>query len=318
MPEPPNATVETQSRLVLSSAKLEATFRAARQTIFTSSELGQFIDQHKDVWVVMQANGNGKSQTKRESSLIPLDSARQHDILKALLEQTNLQKERLLFPYRAETRFTWGEAPTYALVQSLNANGYFTHYTAMHFHGLTEQIPKTIYFNVEQPATPGGGKLSQAGIDRAFKGKCRVSNNVITFRGIRVYKLNGANTGQLGVVSYKTDAGEDIRITDIERTLIDTVVRPIYAGGISEVTEAFRTAAGRISVKTLASYLRRLNYTYPYHQAIGFYLERAGVYKESQIVLMRKFPMEFDFYLNYQIKNPAYNEKWRLWVPQRF
>jgi predicted transcriptional regulator of viral defense system len=180
------------------------------------------------------------------------------------------------------------------------------------------QIPKTIYFNVEQPASPGGGDLSQERIDRVFKGRCRVTTNFITFRNLKIYKLNGANTERLGVVPIQTSEGENIHATNVERTLIDAVVRPIYAGGIAEVGEAFKAAAGRVSVKRIASYLRKLNYTYPYHQAIGFYLERAGDYKEAEIALMRKFPMEFDFYLNYQIKNPVHNEKWRLWVPQRF
>jgi predicted transcriptional regulator of viral defense system len=188
----------------------------------------------------------------------------------------------------------------------------------MHLHGLTDQVPKTIYFNVEQPASGGGGKLTQEGINRAFQAKCRTSNNVITFRDVRICRLNGGNTHQLGVIDFKTDSGEKIRVTDIERTLIDAVVRPVYAGGIGEIAEAFRIAADRISIKRAAEYLRKLNFTYPYHQVIGFYLERAGVYKASQIDLMRKFPIEFDFYLNYQIKNPVYNERWKLFVPQRF
>jgi hypothetical protein len=73
-----------------------------------------------------------------------------------------------------------------------------------------------------------------------------------------------------------------------------------------------------VSVKKLAEYLRKLNFTYPYHQAIGFYLEHAGTYKAADIKLMQRFPIEYDFYLNYQLKNPAHNEKWRLFTPQRF
>jgi hypothetical protein len=310
--------VETENRQMLSIPKVEATFRTTRQRIFTSLEIAQFIDRHIEAWVVFRSDGNGKPQTKRESVLIPLDSPRQTNILKVLLARTKLRKERLAFPYRAETRFTWGEVPTYALIQSLNEDGYFSHYTAMHFHGLSEQIPKTIYFNIEQPASSGGGTLSQEGIDRAFKGKCRVSTNVVALRDTRIHKLNGGNTGRLGVVPFTTEGGEQIRITNIERTLIDAVVRPVYAGGVAEVAAAFRAAAKLVSVKRLASYLRKLNYTYPYHQAIGYYLDRAGVFNESDINLLRKLPIEFDFYLNYQIKNPAYNEKWRLWVPQRF
>lgn len=318
MTQPAQDNVETTIELGLSPKRIETTFRQSRQKIFSPAELSRLISLNADAWLVSASNANGKTSTKAKGSIIPIDSDGQNTILNALLAHTKLQKLRLPFPYRTEARFTWGDAATYELIQSLSSVGYFSHYTAMHLHGLTDQLPKTIYFNVEQPASAGGGKLTQEGIKRAFQSKCRTSNNVITFRDVRVCRLNGGNTHQLGVIDFKTDDGEKIRITDIERTLIDAVVRPVYAGGIGEVSEAFRIAADRLSIKKLAEYLRKLNFTYPYHQAIGFYLERAGVYKTSQIELLRKFPIEFDFYLNYQIKNPVHNERWKLFVPQRF
>lgn len=318
MIKPAANIIETEPILALSSTRIETVFRGSRQRIFSSSEIGRFIDQNRDAWLVTDTHANGKSTVKRKGQLIPLTSDGQNAILNALLEHMKLQKIRLPFPYRTDTRFTWDEAPTYELIQSLDTDGYFSHYTAMHLHGLTDQIPKTIYFNVEQPASAGGGRLSQEGIDRAFRGKCRTSSNVITFRNLRICRLNGGNTHQLGVVDFRTDDGEKIRITDVERTLIDAVVRPVYAGGIGEVAEAFHAATGRVSVKKLADYLRKLNFTYPYHQAIGFYLEHAGSYKAADIKLMQRFPIEYDFYLNYQLKNPAHNEKWRLFTPQRF
>jgi AbiEi antitoxin C-terminal domain len=318
MAKPIADTIHTEPILALSTTRIETTFRGSRRKIFSSSEIGRFIDQNSDAWLVTTPNGKGKPPSNRKGHLIPINSDGQTTILNALLQHTKLKRVGMPFPYRTETRFTWGDAPTYELIQSLDTNGYFSHYTAMHLHGLTDQIPKTIYFNVEQPASAGGGTLSQQGIDRAFRGKCRVSNNVITFRDFRICRLNGGNTHQLGVVDFKTDDGEKIRITDIERTLIDAVVRPIYAGGIGEVAAAFREAAGRISVKKLADYLRKLNFTYPYHQAIGFYLEHDGKYTAADIKRMQRIPIEYDFYLNYQLKNPAHNEKWRLFTPQRF
>src|SRR5690606_7606937 len=117
-------------------------------------------------------------------------------------------------------------------------------------------------------------------IDRAFKGKCRVTSNVIEFRGLTVHKINGQNTERLGVIKVTMHDGADIFVTDIERTLIDIVVRPIYSGGIGEVARAYREAAARVSGNRLATYLKSLNYTYPYHQAIGYYMEKAGNYTE--------------------------------------
>ena len=109
-----------------------------------------------------------------------------------------------------------------------------------------------------------------------------------------------------------------IAITNIERTLIDITVRPMYAGGISEVAKAYVIAAEQCSVNKIAAYLRKLNFTYPYHQAIGYYLERSGAYGADQIELLATLPMEFDFYLTYQMKTTEYNKRWKLYIPKGF
>ena len=71
-------------------------------------------------------------------------------------------------------------------------------------------------------------------------------------------------------------------MTNVERTLIDATVKPMYAGGVFEVAKAFALANDRLSVNKLMPMLRKLDFSYPYHQAIGYYLERAG-YKSSQL-----------------------------------
>jgi len=77
---------------------------------------------------------------------------------------------------------------------------------------------------------------------------------------------------RLGVIDYDLD-GIMIRITGLERTLVDAVVRPDYSGGIEEVLKAFTAVKGEISVNKMLAILKKMDYMYPYHQALGFYLE---------------------------------------------
>jgi len=42
------------------------------------------------------------------------------------------------------------------------------------------------------------------------------------------------------------------------------------------VLRAFRASRSRISVRRLLLTLQKFQYVYPYHQAIGFYMQRAG------------------------------------------
>jgi predicted transcriptional regulator of viral defense system len=124
--------------------------------------------------------------------------------------------------------------------------------------------------------------------------------------------------GNLGVIESRWTDGEKIRFTNIEKTLIDITVRPIYAGGVFEVLKAYRNAKGNVSINRLTAMLRKLNYVYPYHQAVGFYLERSGVYDESSIRLLRKFEMNYDFYLTYDMQEQDYSKEWRLFFPKGF
>jgi predicted transcriptional regulator of viral defense system len=98
---------------------------------------------------------------------------------------------------------------------------------------------------------------------------------------------------------------------------MDATVRPVYSGGVAVVAKAFEEGRDRASVNKMAAYLRRLDYTYPYHQAVGFYLDRAG-YAESQVALIRRFPRRLDFYLTHGMRATDYDEKWRLFIPKGF
>ncbi len=288
-----------KSRLSIAKSDIVRLFRDAPRKIYTTSDMARILSQNRGAWRLAWA------------------TTADH-FIRFLLETTDLRQERIAFPYRPLTRFTWGDVDTYSIIQSINIDGYFTHYSAMHFHGLTEQLPNAVYFNQEQRATGGGGKLTQAGIGNAFRGRCRVTSNVASFRERSIHLLNGQNTGQLGVIATDLADGSHIRLTNIERSLIDAAVRPVYSGGVFEVAKAFARAHGQLSVNKLVATLRHLHFTYPYHQSIGFYLERTGLYPASHLDLLRNLPIKFDFYLDYGMESPDYDAGWRLFVPKGF
>jgi predicted transcriptional regulator of viral defense system len=234
-----------------------------------------------------------------------------------LLKETKLKIIKYEFPYRTMERYIWGDASIYEIVLSLKPDSYFTHYTAMYLHELTEQIPKTFYLNFEQPAKKRVEKsLSQQRINSAFTRPWRTSQNISLYKDYKICLLNGMFTGKLGVIETASPDGGKIYVTNVERTLIDIAVRPVYSGGVFEVLKAYRLAQGKVSINKLSAMLEKLNYIYPYHQAIGFYLDKAKVYKESQINLMQRFDMKYDFYLTHQMKNISYSKKWRLFFPK--
>lgn len=265
-------------------------------TVFTHSQIGELLEQNREAWHLGQ---------------ITLAQ-----FIELLIEGSELQANRLGFPSRPVSRYSWGKASVYDLAQSVNEKGYFSHYTAIALHGLTTQIPKIVYFNIEQNLRPGGSNLSQEGITRAFKGKCRISSNIAQYGDRAICLLNGANTDQLGVSTLKSpETHSQLRVASIERTLIDATVRPVYSGGIQEVLNAFVSAKDKVSVNKLVSYLNQIGYGYPFHQAVGFYMTRAG-YRESQLSLLRKKEIKFDFYLDYGLKVVDYDSDWKIFFPK--
>lgn len=240
-----------------------------------------------------------------------------------LQQHAKLRKVEFLFPQRAEQCFVWGEVPLLSTLLTLRKDLYFSHYTAVRMHGLTEQTPTTLYLTDERSAGTQHERaaLSQSDIDQAFRGPARISHNWVEHAGKKIYLLNGAHTEHLGVGTERvTDEGGQevfVRVTNLERTLIDITVRPSYAGGIFEVAKAFELAKDRVSINKLVATLRKLDFAYPYHQAIGYYLDRAA-YKPSQIDLVRRLPIERDFYLVHEMHETRYVEPWRLFVPGGF
>jgi predicted transcriptional regulator of viral defense system len=273
-------------------------FEILGQSIFTRNEIENILELNRHTWRLP-----GQTTT--------------NDFLEYM--KPKLKSVRFEFPARPVLRYLQRDLSVYQVALSLKENSYFCHHTAMYFHGLTEQMPKTVYLNNEQTPKPQYPmSLSQEGIERAFRGKPRVSNNIAQFRGFKICILNGKFSEGLGIVNLRVPEGEEIvPATGLERTLIDITVRPFYAGGESEVLKAFRKAKGKVSIKKLVGMLEKLDYVYPYHQAIGFYLERSGVFSDQAIKPLRDIEMRFDFYLTYRMKEMDYSEKWRLYYPKR-
>jgi predicted transcriptional regulator of viral defense system len=286
--------------------KIVAFFDRSEQRVFTESDLAQLLAEQQ----------NPDSELKLGKSLTA------SQFIEKLLEKTKLRQIEIRSMMEAsKTRYIWEEVTPYEVALSLKANSYLSHGSAVFLHGLTEQLPRVIYLNKEQSvkAQSRPVSLTQEGIDKAFSKPQRISESEFVYGENRILLLNGKNTGRLEVIKLGGEQNAILELTSLERTLIDITVRPAYAGGVFQVLEAFKGARERISINTLVATLRKLNYAYPYHQAIGFYMQRAG-FTEKQFNKLKEFGLQYDFYLGHGIatKEPQYDKQWKLYFPQGF
>jgi len=99
----------------------------------------------------------------------------------------------------------------------ITKNGGIAYWSAMNFHGLTEQIPNVVYVQTTQ------AKMNKSIFGVRYK-----------FIKVKNEKLGGFKTMGYGNHQFK--------ITDVEKTIVDCFDLPQYGGGYNEIVKAFSRA----------------------------------------------------------------------------
>lgn len=127
--------------------------------------------------------------------------------------------------------------------------------------------------------------------------------------------LNGKFSSDLGVEWMDHARFGRLRLSSLERTLVDVAVRPQYSGGAFGVLNAYAKVKARLDSSRLLATLEQLDYAYPYHQAIGFLMARAG-HERAKCDLFRKSGLRYNFYLTHGMTNPSYDPDWKIYYPR--
>ncbi|MBP7962020.1 MAG: hypothetical protein KBG20_05455 [Caldilineaceae bacterium] len=128
---------------------------------------------------------------------------------------------------------------------------YISYWSALHFHGLTEQVPHTVFVATTRKKRP------------------------VEFQGHRFRYVTVKPSKFFG---YQREVIGDlpVMVADLEKSLIDSLDQSRYAGGIAEVAHALAVAGPDLDVDLLIDYAIRMD-DRSLASRLGFLLERLGI-----------------------------------------
>jgi hypothetical protein len=197
---------------------------------------------------------------------------------------------------------------------------YISHYSALYWNELVAQKPTEYFISTEIQAHSNAKKnsINEGALRLSFMKGPRVTQYFGTFEGVKYYFIERAYCAQVGVIEKKIHRENKniiFHCTDIERTLLDSIISPHYSGGMGLISKAF--AKTKINISKLHKYYKELKLLYPYWQTIGFVIEIAhGSSLANKWKELFGDP-KIDFYFDRNARSDwNKSDKWRIFYPK--
>ena len=174
-----------------------------------------------------------------------------------------------------------------------------SHWSALNYHGLTEQIPRRVFvLTTTDVSVPRKRTLESANGRDGYP----VNGTVYQFIQVRPERYFG--TGRI----WTGDAR--VTITDLERTLLDGLAMPQHCGGFGDVVHALGEAIPRLDFERIVEYAQRLGPVIA--KRAGWVLEHQGC-EAPQLDWLAALPIKGHRKLDpTSPRKGAYNNRWML------
>ncbi len=178
----------------------------------------------------------------------------------------------------------------YEIATHLAKPSAISHFSAFQIHELTDQIPHTVFITV-----PKGASIP------------RVRGKLYTYNGVQYRFIQTQKKYVFGTEYYQLGA-TTIPRTDLERTLLDGLMKPNYCGGFMEVMHAFSQAT--FDLEKIIDYALRLDTATA--KKLGWVLEKIG-YAEKDLKKLENIPQKGYIKLVPSLKKHGpYNNRWQV------
>jgi predicted transcriptional regulator of viral defense system len=173
----------------------------------------------------------------------------------------------------------------FEIAMALVAPAAISHWSALSYQGLTEQVPRCVFVLTTARSVPRlrGGKAEHS--DEGYP----VGETIYRFVQVKPQRF-------FGIEEVWVDESR-IRITNPERTLLDGLLAPHYCGDFAEVLHAFEVRAPKLDLERITNYALKLDVATV--KRLGWILERQGV-DATRLKPLREVPVK-----GYRVLDPT-------------
>lgn len=195
--------------------------------------------------------------------------------------------------YCLDTIFLGGQSVhEFEIATHLVTPSAISHFSAFHYHGLTDQIPQTVF-----AMTLTGTALPRV-----------VSGELYAYRGVEYHYIQVKKAHFFGIEEVWMGEAR-VPITNLERTLLDGLMKPKYCGGIQEVLSAY-SSAQEVNMSQLIEYVLRLDTSVA--KRLGWVLEHIGT-DDQHLDSLQALPFAGYIKLDPSGKKEGpYNKRWQI------
>jgi len=155
-------------------------------------------------------------------------------------------------------------AHEFEVAMALVSPAAISHWSALHYHGLTEQVPRKVFvLTTTNASVPRVRKTTTLRIRKGYA----VGDTIFQFIQIKPDKYFGVEKVWIGETH--------VTITDPERTLLDGLSMPQYCGDFAEVLHAFDVRGEHLDVERIVQYACKLGTATA--KRLGWVLQHQGI-----------------------------------------
>jgi predicted transcriptional regulator of viral defense system len=178
----------------------------------------------------------------------------------------------------------------FVVAMELVSPAVIAYWSALNHHGMTEQLPRTVFVATNHPVRRQPGDVLG-----------------VTYRivSLKPDKMFGVTKDWINEVPFN--------VTDREKTIIDGLDLPQYVGGVSEIAKALKGSWKELDEKKLRSYLSKIGNS-AVAKRLGFIMETLGLGKVESVRTAIPLAPGFSPLDPTMPKHGKYNRRWGLLV----